>query len=93
MLDIEPEASQSDDLLEIDEIHKHHCKLTKPPAKCWKYFEIEEEDSICKVKIKKPNEEEQICEKSYKYLPGGSMTNMNSHLADEHDLEDFQKKQ
>ncbi|CAG8792681.1 7820_t:CDS:1, partial [Cetraspora pellucida] len=112
MSDIEPEASQSDDLLEIDEMlennpqpegsqttskntqrHKHCRKSTKPPAKCWKYFEIEGEDSICKVKIKKPNGEEQICGKSYKYLPGGSTTNMNSHLADEHDLKDFQKKQ
>ncbi|RIB02555.1 hypothetical protein C2G38_2049977 [Gigaspora rosea] len=61
-------------------------------AKCWKYFEVEGEQSIYKIKIKDNNGGEKICGTSYKYLPGWSTTNMNSHLADEHDIVDFQKK-
>ncbi|CAG8527268.1 6812_t:CDS:2 [Gigaspora rosea] len=55
------------------------------------------ESSQTKQNIQKKNKcrhqsGEKICGTSYKYLPGWSTTNMNSHLADEHDIVDFQKK-
>ncbi|CAG8829844.1 41919_t:CDS:1 [Gigaspora margarita] len=32
--------------------NKHHHRLDKLVAKCWKYFKVESEQSVCKIKLK-----------------------------------------
>ncbi|CAG8665922.1 5190_t:CDS:1 [Racocetra fulgida] len=102
------ETSQTDTSLEVDELleynlqtegsqanskkYKRRRKTNKKSASCWKYFKIVGEESVCDVKIK-INGKEKNCGKKFKYLPGWSTTNMNSHLADEHDIAEFQKNQ
>ncbi|CAG8681477.1 15699_t:CDS:2 [Acaulospora morrowiae] len=45
-------------------------------------------ESLCESE----SSQESICGKSFKYLPGWSTSNMNLHLADEHDLVEFQRE-
>ncbi|CAG8837692.1 22740_t:CDS:2, partial [Racocetra persica] len=101
-------TSQTDNSLEVNELlednlqtkgsqanskkYMRHYKTNKKSASCWKYFKIVGGESVCDVKIK-INGKEKNCGKKFKYLPGWSTTNMNSHLADEHDIAEFQKNQ
>ncbi|CAG8845760.1 26995_t:CDS:2, partial [Gigaspora margarita] len=76
------ETSQTENSQEIDPISKvsqsEGSQTTKP--------------TLQNTQKKHKRRQEKICGTSYKYLPGWSTSNMNSHLADEHDIIDFPKK-
>ncbi|CAG8630720.1 15687_t:CDS:1 [Cetraspora pellucida] len=100
------ETLQAENLLEIDDLlednlqtegsqansKKHKCcrKTNRQSAPCWKYFKKVGEELVCDVKIK-INRKKKNCGKKFKYLSGWLTSNMNSHLADEHDIVEFQK--
>ncbi|CAG8547400.1 6210_t:CDS:2, partial [Dentiscutata heterogama] len=67
------EASQAENSFEVDDVLEEDPQIK------------EGEESVCDVIIKIDRKEKK-CAKRFKYLSGWSTTNMNSHLADEHDI-------
>ncbi|CAG8837581.1 24251_t:CDS:2, partial [Racocetra persica] len=93
MLGIESEeTSQTDNSLEVDELLEDNLQTEDSQANSKKYKrrrKTNKKSASCWKYFKI----EKNCGKKFKYLPGWSTTNMNSYLADKHDIAEFQKNQ